>query len=63
MVITYIYSRKLVNDDWEALEEYLEKSRNEMTVDEIRETMDTLFGWEILWDAKETILYDKTDER
>ena len=63
MVITYIYSRKLVNDDWEALEEYIEKSRNEMTVDEIRETMDTLFGWEILWDAKETILYDKTDER
>lgn len=63
MVITYIYSRKLVNDDWEALEEYLEKSRDEMTVDEIRETMDTLFGSEILWDAKETVLYDKVDER
>lgn len=63
MIFTRIQSIEIDNDEWEALEEYLEKSRNEMTTEEISKYLDTLYGDELWWSATEIYLYDKINER
>ena len=63
MILTRIQSIEIDNDEWEALEGYLEKSRNDMTTEEISKYFEILYGDELWWSGTELYLYDKIDER
>lgn len=61
MVITRIQSIEIDNDEWEALEWYFEKPRNELELEEITDLDLIKDGF---WDWADTeYLYDKIEER
>ena len=61
MVITRIQSIEIDNDEWEALEEYFEKPRDELGLEEITDLQiikDDFWHW-----ADTEYLFDKVEER